>query len=371
MRVAILSRRWSVRAGNERVAVELARQLRARGHEVDLYCQKDDGSAAGVLPPERVHRLFGIGFDPTAAMLTYALSTKRLVSRLRAEKSTHVVIGFGQSLIHDVYRLGGGTHAEFMELSKEMPEARGGPILDRLALELEKIRFRPECSPFLVSPSLRVKEELERHHSVDPRRIFVIPNGIDLERFRPEAGSGERARVRARWGVNLDASVLLFVGQDPERKGFDRALEVARRLDLPLVYVGRAPRPRSLPPNVIWDGERTDVETCYRSADLLIAPSRYDPFGGAVLEALACGLPPIATSRIGATERMRGREIARLLVDSPDEVERMVEAARFALDPDRRAVLRIEAHACTSDASRSEWGEKMEAVLIRAAEARR
>lgn len=371
LRVALLSRRWSVRAGNERVAVELARQLVRRGHVVDVHCSRIDGTAPEVVPRERLHRLFGLGFDPSAAMLSYAWATQRLVERLRRENATDVVIGFGHSVIHDVYRLGGGTHAEFMELSRDVPEARGGPILDRLALRLERQRFLPESSPILVAPSLRVRDELWRHYRVDPSRVEVIWNGIDLERFTALAPAGEREAVRTRWGVAPTEPVLLFVGQDPERKGFGAARAVARGSGLRLVYVGRAPRPKELPPEVLWDGERRDVEACYRSADLLLAPSRYDPFGGAVLEALACGLPPIATARIGATERLIGTPLEALLVESPDDVPGMISRVRWALDPIRRTALRLQAVEAAGDAGRDRWGEKMEAVLLRAAELRR
>lgn len=372
LRVALLSRRWSVRAGNERMAVELARYLDRRGHQVDVYANRVDETVSDVLPEERIRHVAGIGFDPTAAMLSYAWATRRLVKRLRARGETDVVIGFGHSVVHDVYRLGGGTQAEFLEVSREQPEARGGPILDRVALKLEQIRFQPQSSPLLIAPSERVKQELERHYQVDPARISVIWNGIDLERFSPRrAHDGERQETRKRWGVGDDETVLLFVGQDPERKGIGVAIEVARRLKHRLVYVGRAPKPKTLPQHVIWDGERRDVEACYRSADLMIAPSRYDPFGGAVLEAAACGLPSVATARIGSTERMRGSKLDRLRIESPDDVAAFTDAAEWALAPERRGELREEARIVTRGATREAWGEQVEAVLFRARDLRR
>lgn len=368
LRIALLSRRWSVRAGNEKVAVELARQMTARGHAITVYASRVDGSAGEVAP---VVRLPGVSFDPKLAMLSYAWTTKRLVERLRAERATDVVIGFGHSVVHDVYRLGGGTHAAFLEAAKDHPEARGGPVLDRLALAYEKKRFSPEASPLLVAPSREVARELERYYAVTPDRIRIVWNGIDLERFSPvpeghadvQAAHAERARVRAAWGVSIDRAVALFVGQDPGRKGLPAALEVARRLHLHLVYVGRAPRPRDLSAPVTWDGERSDVEACYRSADVLLAPSRYDPFGGVVLEALASGCLPVATRRIGATERMQGTPLDALLVDDPDDLEGLVRAASLALDPGRKEALRAEAHRVTRDAGRDAWGSAMEAVL--------
>lgn len=366
LRIAILSRRWSVRAGNERVAVELGRQMHARGHAVKVYASKDDGSVDRELlgDPRHVVHVPSIGFAPTLALLSYAWTTRRLVERLRAERAVDVVIGFGHSVVHDVYRLGGGTHAEFVRLAAGDRAAAGGLVLDRAALALEAVRFRPAVSPLLVAPSLRVGDELVRHYAVDRARIRTVWNGIDLERFSPRPPQAdERAATRARWGLDPAAPVALFVGQDPARKGFEHAVHAAREVGVPLVYVGRAPRPAALPPGVVWDGERRDVEACYRAADVLFAPSRYDPFGGAVLEALAAGCLPVATRRIGATERTLGTPLDALLVDEPDDVDGLVRGARLALDPARRPALLAEAYRVTREAGRDAWGDAMEAVL--------
>ncbi|MFO0724280.1 MAG: glycosyltransferase family 4 protein [Myxococcota bacterium] len=368
LRISILSRRYSTRAGNERVAVELARQMLARGHQVDVWAHRIDGSAE--VPGVRVRSVLGIGFDPTLAMLSYAAASERVVARLRKKQETDVVIGFGHSVIQDVYRLGGGTHAEFMELSRRRRGIRGGKILDRLALRLEAERLRPSRSPLLIAPSARVEDELVRHYQVDRARVRVIPNGIDLGRFQPTIPEGEREAVRQRWGVGPDAKVALFVGQDPERKGLIEAAEVARRLKLRLVWVGRDALPPKLAVEPIVEGPRADLESCYRAADLLLAPSWYDPFGGAVLEALACGLLPVATRRIGATERMLGTPLESLLVEEPDDLQALSAAAERALDPQFRPDFQAIARSVTLDASRERWGEAMERVLIEAAEAR-
>lgn len=366
MRVAVLIRKWSFRSGNERVAAELSRYLYARGHEVRVFCQKVDDSAVDVLPRDRIERLPGLPFDPSLAMLTFATMAASKVRRLRRASAVDVVIGFNHSIVQDVYRLGGGTMAELLALTGRTGAGRGGPVVDRVALWLERARLRRDRYKLLVAPSLRVKEELERHYRVDPDTVEVVWNGIDLDRFRPERGEGEREGVRARWGVGPAEPVLLFVGQDPERKGFDIAVRVAACVGARLVYVGKAKRPRDLAGHVVWDGERADVERCYRSAEALIAPSRYDPFGGVVLEALACGLPAVAVNRIGATERARGTILESLFVSDPEDVVGLAERARIALDPASRGALQEAARQIAAGASLSAWGARMEAVLERA-----
>ncbi|MEQ9498338.1 MAG: glycosyltransferase family 4 protein [Deltaproteobacteria bacterium] len=351
MRVAILIRRFSTRGGNERQAFELARHLCGAGHDVHVYCHKADETA--VLPDANVHVLPGIRFDPTAAMLSYAWSTRRLVRRLRREDRIDRVIGFGQSVEQDVYRLGGGTHAQFLVATKDHPGARGGPVLDRVALRLERIRLRPDRSPHLVAPSHRVADELVRHYGVATDRIHVVWNGTDLERFQP--GPAEDL------GWRDDRPLALFVGQDPHRKGFDIAAEATRRLGARLVYVGRGDRPGSLPDHVLWAGERRDMERVYRSADVLIAPSRYDPFGGVVLEAAACGRASVATRRIGATERFADSPLDALLVEDPEDIDGVTKALESALGD--HAALGAAARDAVADASIQAWGERMVEVL--------
>jgi hypothetical protein len=85
---------------------------------------------------------------------------------------------------------------------------------------------------------------------------------------------------------------------------------------------------------------------------------------------LACGLLPVATRRIGATERMLGTPLESLLVEEPDDLAGLTAAAERALDPRFRPDFQAIARSVTLDASRERWGEAMERVLIEAAQAR-
>jgi UDP-glucose:(heptosyl)LPS alpha-1,3-glucosyltransferase len=365
VRVGIFIRKWSVRGGNERVATELAEQLQMRGHEVIVVCQKIDPSATA--RPIRFERVRGIAFDPTLAMITFAWSAGRARKRLERARAIDVSIGFNHTVRQDVYRLGGGTHAELLALAEHMPALRSGHIIDRVALDLERRRFTDGALRRLIAPSHRVKDELMRHYAVDPARIDVIWNGIDPHRFHPEPDTlSERQAVRKDWGVGVDEPVILFVGQDLVRKGFDLAVRVADAMDVRLVYVGKADRPRGLGQNVIWANETRAIEKAYRAADVLLAPSRYDPFGGVVLEALASGLLAVASRRIGATERAHGTALDSLFVADPEDVTALRACTEEALDPARRPALLAAAREVTKNASLDAWGEAMIVAIANA-----
>ena len=75
----------------------------------------------------------------------------------------------------------------------------------------------------VVCNSDMVRQEIVRHYGVDPARLVVIRNGLDLQRFRPPTPQ-EHQEARARLGWPDDRAVFLFVGSGFERKGVAAAL---------------------------------------------------------------------------------------------------------------------------------------------------
>lgn len=259
-------------------------------------------------------------------MSTFAYAARRAVRRLRQRGVVDVVLGFNHSIEQDVYRLGGGTHAAYLEMAEGTSRT---PLLDKVALRLEQARFTPGAFVSLVAPSQQVKAEVLAHYPVPEAAVHVIYNGVDLERFMPQPEL--RAARRAALGLPAEAKVAIFVGQELQRKGFGAAVEACAQLGAQLVYLGQARAPSDLPPHVIWLGERRDVEAVMGAADALVLPSHYDPFGGVVLEAYACGLPAVATRRVGATELAVGTALDELLISRPQAQGELQEALARAL----------------------------------------
>lgn len=355
--VVLLIRKWSRRAGNELVATQVASQLSKQGHDVEVFCQKTDESAQGILPDARVHRLRGISFDPALAMTSYAWTSARRVRGFR--NAGRVVLGFNHSVRQDVFRLGGGTHAEFLR-RREAEGMAGAAILNRAALWMEQRRFSEPGLRSLIAPSKRVHDEVVEHYGLPPERISVIYNGVDLDRFSPEAPDQERAEIRAGWGVGPADRVAVFAGQDLARKGFAQACAAAGRAGCHLVYIGKARRPASLPQHVIWAGERSDVPACFRSADAFLLPTLYEPFGNVLLEAYACGLPVVSTCFAGAAELARGGPLQALIVQRPSDTDALAQALKTAFDTPR---LRHDARDLAVPFTLVRFGREIEAVL--------
>jgi glycosyltransferase involved in cell wall biosynthesis len=132
------------------------------------------------------------------------------------------------------------------------------------------------------------------------RTAEVVPPGVDLERFRP----ADRAASRSALGLPGDRLVALYLGTLSARKGADVLAEALSRSPRWLgVFVGageleaaiRARLPTAVLPGVV---EPDAVPAWLACADVVVVPSREEPLGLAAVEALACGIPVVA-SRTG------------------------------------------------------------------------
>jgi glycosyltransferase involved in cell wall biosynthesis len=158
----------------------------------------------------------------------------------------------------------------------------------------------------IISPSERYRELLCGDYSVPRERVHVVPNPLDLQRFNADG--------RTRRSGPL---TLLFVSRIAVRKGVEMIVELSHRLtdlagDVRIDVVG---------PQDTWSDYRhllvdldpriasylgplpvTEVAERYRAIDLVLVPSQYDPCPSVVREALACGVPVVASSEVGSAE---------------------------------------------------------------------
>ncbi len=146
------------------------------------------------------------------------------------------------------------------------------------------------------------------------RRALVLPCGVDLDRFHPLA----RADARAELGLDPEQPYLLFPA-DPARaeKRHDRASALAQAAGAPLLTLGSV-EPERVP---LW----------VNAANAVLVPSEREGFGLAVLEALACEVPVLATP-VGVHAEALAHVAGTLC--APFELERW----RSALEPHLRAV---------------------------------
>ncbi len=156
---------------------------------------------------------------------------------------------------------------------------------------------------------------IHKEHGTDPKRITVIPRGVDMSAFDPQQISQQDIQTqRAAWGVKPTDTVVVLPGRLTRWKGQTVAIEALRLAgdSYRLILVGDAQgrddyvqelRAQSNGLNVVFAGHRTDMDLIYAAADIIICPST-DPeaFGRTAAEAQAMNRPVIASDHGGAVE---------------------------------------------------------------------
>jgi UDP-glucose:(heptosyl)LPS alpha-1,3-glucosyltransferase len=177
---------------------------------------------------------------------------------------------------------------------------------------MERRMFEGARLRAVICNSKMVKEDIHARFGVPAERVHVIYNAVDSEIYTP-ALRGHRLRVRARLRIPDSATVFLQVGSGFERKGVATSIDALAKLAPPshLIVVGKdrhlrryATRARALglSGRVTLAGAQADPRPFYGAADSFVLPTLYDPCPNAALEAMACALPIVTSTRSGAAE---------------------------------------------------------------------
>ncbi len=183
-------------------------------------------------------------------------------------------------------------------------------------------RMLVPCTDLVLAPSAHAAERGCRAHAFQGVPTRVVANGVDLARLATPPRAA--ADVRAEWGVPADARVVLLLGRWGPAKGQDVVLDalpaiLAHPDPVRVVFVapdgGGAYRTRlerrvaatALRRFVVVAGRATDTPSCYAASDVVVMPSRDEPFGLVAVEAMAAGRP-LVVARAGGLPEVCGTE---------------------------------------------------------------
>jgi glycosyltransferase involved in cell wall biosynthesis len=198
-----------------------------------------------------------------------------------------------------------------------------------------------------VAVSERVSADLQRLYGVPASRIRVIPNGIDVERFKPDPIA--RQKIRDEFGIPDNAKLIVFVGHEFSRKGLAPAIGALERLggNVHMLVIGSDnPAPyRKLAVNardrLTFAGARGDTAAFYAAADALVLPTSYETFSLVCMEAMACEVPVFATRVGGIEDYLQDGINGYAIMPDPEDIARKVE--RVFSDEQLLARLRLGA----------------------------
>lgn len=232
----------------------------------------------------------------------------------------------------DIYRTDEGVHAAWLAARSPFlsPTAR---IFQKLSpkhrekLRLERELFSTRSTRHVIAISERIIREITRTYGYPRNRISLIRNGVS-----PLGLPSEEDRLAARrlLGIAPGERCVLFVGTGWERKGLRFAVRAVEGLNDPsvrLMVAGRGSKRRHDSACATFLGTVSDMKSLYAAGDLLVAPSIYEPFSLAGLEALGAGLPVIAGKAVGLGEIMVSG-VHGEVIDDPSDIESLAGALR-------------------------------------------
>ncbi len=352
MRIALVVYQFIIEKGGvERYVSDLSQQLLRRGYEVHIFAHRFSQDSDKKLI---FHYVPAIAWWSPLKYWTFAVNTPKIIKESGIEFD--IVHGFTQTLSQDIYQVGGGCHWDYMMHTYPLMQYTPGKIIMCLnprhlsILLLEKIIFKKKCYKQIICVSEQCRKELLHHYKQLAADIEVVYNGVNTQLFTDQNKSVCSNTIRTKYAVAPDEILLLFVGSGFKRKGLKHVIDaislMERNTKIKLLVVGkgnaaeyrRFARQRGVSNKIIFAGTCKNVQEIYAAGDIFVFPSEYDPFGIACLEAMATGLPVIASRSSGISEIITEGEEG-FLVNYPIDAKEIADYIYILLDKKTREKL--------------------------------
>ncbi len=205
----------------------------------------------------------------------------------------------------DLYRAGDGVHKVFLSIENKSRLN----LLHPVYLYLERHCFNnAKC---IIANSNMVKEQIIDTYNINPNKINIIYNGIELKEIDYKKSYDKLSK---EFSISKNQSILLFVGSGFKRKGVAEFLQIISKLkakDIKAFIIGKErnikyyqnlSKKLNIDSQVVLTGPRSDVDDFYSISDIFLFPTHYDPFSNVVLEAMNFENVVFTTNRNGASE---------------------------------------------------------------------
>ncbi|MES1948397.1 glycosyltransferase [Salinisphaera sp. C84B14] len=320
MRIGLVFNRFRSDGGTERITLNAFQALAQDNVDWVVLARNWGGPAEEGIEFVRCNP-FSIG--RAWRLLAFVRGVRKELKRIQVD--------WVQAQVHipeaDIFRADGGAHAEWIRQRRRVDRGVKGWLREvgpyhRLKQRMERRMYASDRLQAVICNSEMVKADIERHYPDCRATLHVIDYGIDLEHFeRSDARANQGRELRRELGIAQNAPVFTYVGSGFERKGLATAIRALAKAteSAHLIVVGRDSRLAGyrhlakrlgISTRVHFMQAQSDVRPYLWAADALVHPALYEAFGLVILEAMAAGLPVIASTRTGA---------ALALVDAPEK----------------------------------------------------
>lgn len=367
LHIALIRQRYNPFGGAERFLERAIQSLQASGIRLTLVTRRWNGNT----PANTVKRLcnpFHIG------SLWRHWSFARCVCRTLEQEPPDLVQSHERLTCCDIYRAGDGVHREWLHQRQRTLGWWNRLVLyispyHHYLLHTEQAMFQSPRLQTVICNSHMVKAEIRQHFGLPESRLHVIHNGVDTQVFHPGLRQAYRTGLLAQYGIPETATVYLYVGSGFERKGLAAVIRAfaSQPADTWLLVVGKDRRMTQyrklaqrldVASRIHFAGGQQDVRPFYGAADVFLLPTLYDPFPNAALEAMACGLPIITSTKSGIAELIE-TGLNGYVTDALD-LTAMNQALQQLRDPATRQRVGIQARQRVAHLTLENMGKQLE-----------
>lgn len=187
-------------------------------------------------------------------------------------------------------------------------EKKTGSLRYNIRKDQQQNAFRE--AEIILAVSGMMKRELQHYYQIYDHKIKVLYPPVNTARFNLSVQQN-KSLFRQQFGLAEDKISFLFVSTQNKRKGWHLMEEVFAGLQhdprFELIVAGPE-KPATELPNVKYAGYVKRTEELMAAVDYTLLPSRYEPFGLAAIESVACGTPAIVSQQVGAKEILSAKE---------------------------------------------------------------
>jgi len=344
------------KGGGEGYLANFANHLAERGHEVHIFASEWESNNNKI----HYHTIPVIRYPKFLKDVSFVINSYNYM----AKNDYDIVQVVGRALGMNVFNPHCGVEKAWLKQDILSVSCSFYRFLKRITryfslrqnfiLWLDRKQYTSKGISRIIAISDMIKNDIIKYHNIDPQKIKVVYNGVDLQRFTPDNRNRYRKAIRERLSLG-EEFVILYVSNNFRLKGLFTLIKSLGELkkshkDFKALIIGRgrdasyrklAGRLNCLG-NLIFLGHVNEIEKYYAASDLYVHPTFYDSCSLVVTEALASGLPVITTRYDGASGVI-DNGVDGFVMGNPMDYEALAEKISLFFDEEFRKKASIAA----------------------------